>query len=229
MMQQTINVKKYTDKIRNPSEDFSRFLSDYFTGHPMIRGRGEEDMSVWERLSGEELETAKQMILENLGHDSAYIRAVGIFRDDRGIPLLENLVETLLDDRFNYERLFAAKVLYNWIGYAPYVKLLESILPNGDEWIKTQLVYWIDGIDKSLATHYIFLILRDESSFVRWCTYDTYKQFFNLGGIELHVQMSLGLEEQKKIYDENKYYTGDDVYSDKELFESRMRELEDKI
>jgi len=221
-------MKTFNGKISNPSEDFSQFLSDYFTGHPMIRGRGEEDISVWERLKGEELETAKQMILDNLGHDSAYIRAVGAFRDGRGIPLLENLVETLLDDKFSYEKLYAAKVLYDWVGYAPYLKLLESILPNGGEWTKMQLDYWINGIDKSLATHYIFLMLRDENSFVRWCAYDIYKRFFNLGVIELHELMSLGVDEQQKIYEENKYYTGDDVYSDKKLFESRMKELEAK-
>ena len=45
-IQQAEIVKKYTDRISNPSKDFLQFLSDYFTGHPMIRGRGEEDISV---------------------------------------------------------------------------------------------------------------------------------------------------------------------------------------
>ena len=194
----------------------------------MIRGRGEEDCSVWARLTGDELEIAKQMIFENLGHDSAYIRAIGTFRDNRGIPLLENLIETYLDDRFVYERLYAAKTLYDWTGYPPYLALLEAILPIGGNWTKTQLDYWINGIDEALVSRYIFMMLRDEDQFVRWCAYDTYKRYFNLGVVELHERMGLGVDEQKALYEENKHYTGDDVYSNPVLFESRIKELENK-
>jgi len=196
-LEQAEKVKKYTDKIVDPSEDFLKFSSDYFTGHPMIRGRGEEDWSVWARLAGYELEMAKQMIFENLGHDPAYIRAIGTFRDNRGIPLLKNLIETHLDDKFAFERLYAAKTLYDWTGYPPYLTLLEAILPVGSSWTKTQLDYWINGIDKSLASRYIFMMLRDEDQFVRWCAYDTYRRYFNLEVVELHERMGLGIDEQK--------------------------------
>ena len=222
-------LKKYTDKIDHPSKDFLQFLHEYFTGNPMIRGRGEEDISVWKRLSGDELEIAKQMILDNLGYDSAYIRAIGIFKDKRGILLLENLIETHHEDRFDFERLLAARILYDWVGYTPYLKLLEDLLPNSSSWTKTNLDLWINGIDKALAKHYIFLMLRDQDSFVRWCTYDTFKRYFNLGVVELWDHSKLNIQEQQKIYKENKYYTGDDIYSDKELFETRLKELEVKI
>jgi len=218
-------LKRYTDKIDNPSKDFMQFLYEYFTGSPMIRGRVEEDVTVWERLKDEELEISKQMILDNLGYDFAYMRAIDTFRDERGITLLEKIAETPTKDRFGYERLYAAKVLYDWIGYAPYLELLKSLLPKGGSYTKTSLDMWIYGIDKTLATHYIFLMLRDKDSFVRWCAYGTFKRYFNFGD----DMLSCDLEEQKKRYEENKYYTDESVYFDKELFEIRLKELEIKI
>ena len=228
MKQKKRETEKYTKQIKNPSNDFNKFLNDYFTGHPMIRGRLEEDMTVWDRLKDNELEIAKQMVFDNLGHDSAYIRAIGIFKDERGIPILKELVENL-DNNFCFEKLSAAKILYDWIGYMPYLELLEMILPNSGSWTKIQLDYWINGIEKTLATSYIFLMLRDEDSFVRWCAYNTFKRYFHLGVIELHEQMSLRADEQKTLYEENKYYTDESVYSNKELFESRLKELKRKI
>jgi len=191
----------------------------------MIRGRVEEDTTVWERLKGEELEIAKQMILDNLDHETAYIRAIDTFRDERGIPLLKKIAETLTKDRSCYERLYAAKVLFDWIGYEPYLDLLKSLLPKCGSYAKTQLDMWIYGIDKKLATHYIFLMLRDKDSFVRWCAYGTFKRYFGLGD----DMLSYSQKKQRKNYEENKYYTDDSVYADKELFESRLKELETKL
>jgi hypothetical protein len=48
-------VNEYVKQIENPSNDFDRFLYDYFIGHPMIRGRQEEDITVWDRLKNKEL------------------------------------------------------------------------------------------------------------------------------------------------------------------------------
>lgn len=209
----TLALKKYIEQIETPTNDFNQFLNDYFTGHPMIRGRHEEDTTVWDRLKGKEYEVAKQMILDNLGHDYAYIFAICIFKDERGIPLLKNLIDTL-DDKFCFEKLAAAKGLYDWIGYEKYLDLLERILPKSGEYTKTTLDFWINGIDKNLAMHYIFLMLQDESSFVRWCAYGTLLRYYKLG-------------EQK--YEETKYYTADEVYSNKMLLAQRLRELKEKV
>ena len=221
------DFSEYTGRMENPSKDFDKFLYDYFTGHPMIRHRGEEDVTVWNRLEDEELEIAKQMIFDNLGRDSAYIKAIGVFRDECGIPLLEHLVETI-EGRYCYEKLLAAKILYDWIGYEEYPELLMKILPRSGSYTKTSLDYWIDGIDKDLATECIFMMLRDEESFVRWCAYGTLKEYFDLER-DRYNSRHQSVEEQEKYYKENKYYTDDAIYSKKRLFKARMMELESKI
>ena len=68
-------------------------------------------------------------------------------------------------------------------------------------------------------------MLHDTDSFVRWCAYDTLKRYYNLGDNLSYPNIN----EQKKNYDENKYYTGDSVYADKVLFENRLMELKTKI
>ena len=209
-----MDFAKSNHPIENPSADFQTFLNDYFTGSPMIRYRLEEDITVWDRLEGQELETAKQMIFANLGHDCAYVRAIEYCRDARGIPLLENLLRTNTSG-FHYERLCAARALYDWIGYAPYLDLLQELLPQSGSYTKSTLDTWIHGLDKALATHYIFLMLRDEDSFVRWCAFGTLTRYF-------HIKV-------KDNYAENTYYTGDAVYHNQELFEARLKELEERI
>ncbi len=70
-------------------------------------------------------------------------------------------------------RSLAAGVLYDWIGYEDYLKLLAEILPNSGEYTKTSLDYWIYELDKEIATKYIFMLLQDENSFIRWYAYGT--------------------------------------------------------
>ena len=220
-------LEKYIDRIDGPSKDFRQFLYEYFTGSDMICGRVEEDTTVWERLKGEELETAKQMILDNLAYDTAYMRAIDVFRDERGIPLLENIAVTKTNRHYYYERLYAAKILYDWVGYEPYIEMLAAMLPKSSNYSKTSLDMWIHGLDENLAVHYILLMMRDEDSFVRWCAYGAFKRYFKLGDDLLDRPLSV--KEQRKRYEENKYYTDDDVYADKELFEARFMELEARI
>lgn len=208
-----IDITLYIKDIINPTEDFTRFLNDYFTGDPIIRMRVEEDHTVWSSLKGKELQVAKQMILENLGHDTAYIRAIGIFRDKTGIPLLKRLAETL-DNRYCYEKLLSAKILYDWIGYTEYFDYLEKVLPEGGEYTKIELSYWIRGIPKEIACKYIFMMLEDSESFVRWFAYGALKDYFGLG---------------KQEYEETKYYTSDEVYANKRLLYKRLQQLKEKI
>ena len=134
-MQRTMSSKeiaKYTDQIENPSEIFKIFLHDYVTGNSWIRSRGDEDISVWDKLKGNELAIAKQIILDELKTvpDGSYMRAISIFKDKRAIPILTSLIDTLpyLD-----LKLLAAKSLYDITGYKEYVPMLEAACKNHDD------------------------------------------------------------------------------------------------
>ena len=124
-------LNKYIVDISDQSEVFKKFLHDYVTGSTWIRSRGEEDVSVWRKLEGKEFEVAKHIIIEelNIVTDSSYIRAVSYFRDPQAIPALKKIIDTL-PERFFGEKLLAAKVLYDWIGYEPYLNMLESACRN---------------------------------------------------------------------------------------------------
>ncbi len=203
-------------EILNPSKDFQDFMTNYFTGHPMLRGRGEEDITVWERLKDDELVTAKDLIIDELDKttETAYMRAAGIFRDKRAIKKLKRIVRKVTAKRYCYERLYAAKVLFDWVGYSKYLKLLDDTLHIGGQWTKINLDYWIKGLNRTDALKYVFLLLRDDDSFVRWNAYGALKNYFNKGGQE---------------FEETKYYTGDEVYVNDKLFEDRLEELKHKI
>ncbi|WP_256761277.1 hypothetical protein [Cohnella sp. WQ 127256] len=202
--------KEYTDQLVNRSDDFNSFMYNYFTGPIAIRGRREEDTGVWSRLEGIEYEVAKQMILDNLSTgDAAYITAVSIFKDERAIPILENLVVAFPQQSY-YARTLTAKILYEWIGFEDYFTILDDSLLYGGQYTKTEILYWIHGIQKEKAMDYIFRMLNDNDSFVRWCAYGAMKKYLNLGEQE---------------YEETKYYTSDEVYENKELFNKRLNEL----
>ena len=122
--------KMTNDELSNlqyQSETFKEFLTQYVTGDIWIRSRGEEETSIWGKLVGTELEVAKKIIITelNVTPDPSYIRAVGYFRDERAIPVLKNIAETL-SDQYIGEKLIAAKVLYEWIEYDKYIPLLEG-------------------------------------------------------------------------------------------------------
>ena len=145
----------YTERITNPSNTFRIFLNDYVTGNPWIRSRGDEDIKVWDNLDGIELETAKQIIIDelNIVLDASYIRAVGIFRDERAIPLLKEIID-LYPQKYIGEKMLAAKVLYDWIGYEEYVPMLEKACHCNDEKVRQYLKYtakvlYLDGLQKS--------------------------------------------------------------------------------
>ena len=147
-MQRTMpneELSAYTGKISNPSETFKLFLHHYITGSIWIRSRGEEDTSVWCKLVGEELEIAKQLILDELKIvlDSSYIRAISFFRDERAIPLLKTIIETY-PDKCIAEKLLAAKVLYDWVGYEDYIPMLEPACKSQNDVIYSYLKYSIN-------------------------------------------------------------------------------------
>lgn len=150
-MQRTMSseeLSKYINQIENPSETFKLFLRHYVTGDILIRGRNEEDISVWDKLKGNELEIAKQIIMNELRiiPDFSYIRAVSIFKDERAIPILISLIETLPYSGTNNclgERLLAAKALHDLTGYKDYVPMLETACKSPDDSLHSYFKYSI--------------------------------------------------------------------------------------
>lgn len=123
-----MDTEYYVKKFRNPTEHYKRFLYHYVQSPAKIAGRGEEDIFIWEKLQGEELETAKSYILSSLREEPHVyaIRAISIIKDPLAIPLLEEIIQNC-PDRFIIEKIYAARVLYDWIGYEKYVGLIKEI------------------------------------------------------------------------------------------------------
>ena len=211
----TIRKMKLFDKIHNTdSKDFQTFMNDYFTGHSMIRARGEEDTTVWARLKGEELEIAKQKILDELPSDEEYLmRAVAQFRDKRAIPKLEWTAE---NGKSEHSRCYAAKVLFDWVGYDNYFYKLDKVFESDNQWSKTNLGYWISGLKEEHALKYFWTAMNDSDSFVRFCSFSALENYY-------------GIRKIRKDGFEIKYFTDDEVYQDKELFGKRKTELKEKI
>ncbi len=162
----------------NNSKDFEIFLHDYFIGSAMIRGRGEEDSSVWGRLKGDELEKAKQMILDVLpSNQECYMRAASIFKDERAIEKLTFTADKA-DDM--HARAYAAKILFDWKGYADYERRLDEVFASKNQWSKTSLDYWISGLSEDLALKYFWKAMNDADSFVRYCSYEALERYYGV-------------------------------------------------
>ena len=156
-MQRTMTneeLSTYLLDLQNQSDAFKAFLHDYVTGDSWIRSRGEEDVTVWYKLKGKELDIAKAIILGELRTipDISYIRSVGYFRDDRGIPILKNIAETS-PERYCGERLEAAKVLYDWIGYDKFIILFESACKSKDKIVHDYLQISYNSLTDTLSKH----------------------------------------------------------------------------
>jgi len=196
------------------SKDFETFLHDYFTGHGMIRGRREEDTSVWEKLKGDELESAKLKIIESLDtFDESYIRAAGIFKDDRAIKPLKEIAKKGPNIHI---KLYAAKTLYNWVGFENYDEMLDNAFDEAGQFTKTDLSFWINGLDEETALKFFWKAMNDPDSFVRYCSYGALEHYY-------------GIWKFRNDGFEIKYYTDEEVYQDKELFQQRQAELKEKI
>ena len=198
----------------NHSEDYKKFLNDYFTGHPMIRGRGEEDTTVWEKLKGDELEQAKLKVLDELpSNQECYMRAASIFRDERAIDKLKQTSEH--GDNV-HSRAYAAKILFDWLGYDDYFKRLDEVFESDDQWSKTSLGLWIHGLKEEEALKYFWKAMNDKDSFVRFCSYEA-------------IEFYYGIRKNRTDGFSIKYFTDEEVYLDKKLFEERQAELKEKI
>jgi len=146
-------LNNYIGQIKNPSETFERFLHHYVTGSIWIRSRGEEDISVWNRLRGAELELAKQIIINELKivHDDSYMRAVSIFKDEKAIPVLMEIISTSPHSSI---RLLAAKSLYDLTGYEDYVTMLDDACKNYQDrvlydYLKVSIGRFVDGLGEA--------------------------------------------------------------------------------
>lgn len=201
-------------KNQTQSKDFQTFMHDYFTGHSMIRTRGEEDTTVWNRLKEEELKIAKQKILDELPSDYEYLmRAVAQFRDERAIPKLEWTAENGANE---HSRCYAAKVLFDWVGYHAYFDRLDEVFKSGSQWSKINLDYWIKGLKEEDALKYFWTAMNDPDSFVRYRSYRALENYY-------------GVRQFRKDGSEIKYFTDNSVFQDKILFEKRKAELKRKI
>lgn len=207
-------MKLFGKKHRTESKDFQTFMNDYFTGHSMIRSRGEEDTTVWSRLKGAELENAKQRILDELPSDQEYLmRAVAQFKDERAIPKLKWTAE---NGKSDHSRCYAAKILYDWVGYENYFDKLDEVFKSDNQWSKTSLGYWISGLKEEDALKYFWIAMNDSDSFVRYSSYGSLERYY-------------GVWNPRKDGNVIKYFTDDEVYKDKELFQQRQAELKEKI
>ncbi len=144
----------YINKLSESSATYKKFVRDYIVERAMIAGRGEEDILVWNKLKNDELETAKQFILNQLKENPQmpYIRAVGFFRDERAIPLLKNIIDAF-PEKWIVEKLFAAKILYDWVGYKDYVPRLEAACNNRTDkmlydCLKVSINQFVDSLEE---------------------------------------------------------------------------------
>lgn len=114
------------------SAAFQKFYRHYIS-EPIIHLRGEEDITVWNELEGDEFEEAKDLLLNAFFKKPhrAYIKAMGLIKDERAIPMLKSLVENAQKDGI-YEKLLSAKILSEWIGY-DYLTLLENVCQDSDK------------------------------------------------------------------------------------------------
>ena len=207
-----MTVFKKDQKTR--SKDYQTFLNDYVTGSPVIRTRGEEDITVWNRLSGEELEMAKQKILDALPSDEDYlIRAVAQFRDERAIPKLQWTAE---NGKSVYARCYAAKTLHDWIGYDVYFEKLDDVYRSNNQWAKINLRFWISELNEEEALTYFWKAMGDPDHFVRFNACEALAHYYGI-----HKIHNDGLDIS--------YYTGQEVFQDKALFQKRKNELKDLI
>jgi len=150
-------------KIQNQSDDFKLFLHQYVTGSTWIRSRGEEDTTVWGKLKGDELEIAKNIIINELSiiPDTSYIRAVGYFRDPKAIPVLGRIIENL-PEKFIGEKLDAGKVLYDWIGYEKYLSMLENAYKHSKgsslDYLKVSIDWFTLGFDQQKKQYFVQML-----------------------------------------------------------------------
>lgn len=206
--------KIFGRKTEDHSEDYEKFLYDYFTGPQMIRGRGEEDTNVWNRLKGEELDKAIQKVLDVLpSNEECYMRAASIFKDQRAIEKLKQTADTGKDI---HARAFAAKILYDWVGYDKYFQRLDDVFNSNNQWSKTSLHFWIKGLKEEDALKYFWKAMNDPDDFVRFCSYGSIEYYF-------------GIKKFRNDGSEILYFTEQKVFENKELFNSRQEELKLKI
>ena len=195
------------DKITNPSKDFKDFLNQYFDDL-MYGLRREQDPGILTRLAGIEKQVAEDLILANLNTNKEWlIEAACQLKINAAIPILKDQYEKTTELG---TKLTIAKSLNDWIGFEEYSTVLEQVMDSDKSFYKQDVVFYALALDKQKELTIIFKGLADKDDLTRWIAFKA---------------LSIYGKKPEPTYEENKYYTDESVYKDKQLFDSRLAEL----
>lgn len=141
------------------------------------------------------------------------MRAVAHFKDERAIEKLE---WTAANGKSEHSRCYAAKILFDLIGYDKYFEKLNAVFDSDNSYSKASLGFWIKGLEEERALKYFWKAMNDSGSFVRYSAYGALENYY-------------GIRMLRKDDSEIKYFTDEEVYQDKERFHKRQKELKKKI
>lgn len=199
------------NKIKNPSQDFQDFLTQYFD-EPMYGLRREQDIEILKRLHGLEKDIADEIVLTNLHTNAEWlVEAVSELKINAAIPFLKQKYE---DATELGTKLTIAKTLYDWIGFENYIDILYKVMDSDESFYKQDVVYYAIALDNRNTLDLIFKGLTDKDNFTRWLAFKA---------------LAIFRKKDEPTYKENKYFTDEIVYKDKKLFEERLKELRTEV
>jgi hypothetical protein len=199
------------EKIKNPSRDFQDFLRQYFDD-PTYGLRKEQDTGILQRLQDDEREVAIELILTNLDSGADWlIEAVADLKLEKAIPFLTKKFDNIQELG---AKLSIAKALYNWIGFERYIDTLHSVMNSDKNFYKQDVVFYATALDKANATALIFKGLTDKDEHTRWTSYKA---------------LAIYQKKGDPSYEENKSYTGENVYQNKQVFERQLKQLREQV
>lgn len=226
------------DRIAHPSQDFSDFLNQYFLT-PQIYGRGEHDITILDRLKGEERETAIEMIAANLRSGCPHLVDSIVQLDlKNAIPTLESM---RADEYDEYEQYIIARALH-MLGAmdseAFYSVVLDAASKCSDllAFILFEDAYRLFTEDK--ARTIIDSGLHSDDYSVRASAFRAAValQYIAAKGGRFSVEIASDLWKMQMgaategapppmYYEQLQYYVGDVTYADSALFERHLAEL----
>lgn len=225
--------------VTSPSAEFTAFIAQYFEGHMYIQ-REEYDLDLPSKLQGAELQVAKSITTANILTDKSnmkqllYLAFVFNLRDL--IPFLKTRFES---DVREDAKVYIGLLLYKWGELDSFIAYCKIILgtKNGEfdhRGITDAKMAIIDITYTSFHEAYLLntkeslelllLALRDSDLHLRdtafWNICLTYRKDYR----DLNI-----FEKLDKSAEDKKYYIENEVYNNKELFEKRLKELENTL